>query len=249
MLPNEKDFYVVIPARMGGRRLPGKPLIDILGKPLIQRVVERVLARVDSGSVYVITEDLEVEGFCNKKGYNVHNTGKAETAIDRVALFAEKYLAKRYINVQGDEPAFNLTDLDKLLTLEGEWLNRVVFGKTKVKNEKEFFDWSKAKVVCDVNGRLIYSSRAGIPLTNSGRFRTAERAIWLYSFPRIPLNRYHKAGMGKIEAIEDNEIIRFLEIGEQVFCIDMKGDSWAVDHSDDIAQVEEILIQQGVSYG
>lgn len=249
MFSNEKDFYVVIPARMGGRRLPGKPLIDILGKPMIQRVVERVLARVQSDSVYVITEDLEVEAFCNNQGYNVYNTGKAETAIDRVALFAEKYSATRYINVQGDEPVFNLADLDKLLLLEGEWLNRVVFGKTKVKNEREFFDWSKAKVVCDVNGRLIYSSRAGIPLTNTGGFIAAERAIWLYSLPRISLNKYYNFGIGKIESIEDNEIIRFLEIGEQVFCVDMIGDSWAVDHLDDIVQIEEMLIQQGVSYG
>ena len=134
-----------------------------------------------------------------------------------------------YINVQGDEPIVNINDIKSLLNYNLKFPDRVVFGKTTA-NEVEFDDFSKAKVVCDKNGRLLYSSRAGIPLTNKGKFFKAERAIWLYAFNKNSLNKYFEnSGKTYLDEIEDNEIIRFLEIGIPVYCIDMIGDSWAVD--------------------
>ena len=76
----------------------------------------------------------------------------------------------------------------------------------------DFYDFSKAKVVCDINGRLLYSSRAGIPLNNKGKFVSAERAIWIYAFHKEGLNRYFdNNSRTKLDKIEDNEIIRFLK--------------------------------------
>jgi 3-deoxy-manno-octulosonate cytidylyltransferase (CMP-KDO synthetase) len=235
------DFLVVIPARMGGSRLPGKPLVEIAGKPLIQHVAERALEVVGKNEVFVLTEDQEIEEFCGVHGFNVFNTGSAPTAIDRIAMFAKEHPAKRYINVQGDEPIFNLDDLGVLVKLDNDLRHKVVFGKTQVLDDFEFYDHSKAKVVCAKDGRLIYSSRAGIPITNSGSPGRADRAIWLYSFPFASLERYLEFGLGDIESIEDNEIIRFLEIGESVYCIDMIGDSWAVDEPKDVEIVERLM--------
>ncbi len=87
---------------------------------------------------------------------------------------------------------------------------------------------------------MLYSSRAGIPLTNKGKFLKAERAIWLYAFNKNSLNKYFEnSGKTYLDQIEDNEIIRFLEIGIPVYCIDMIGDSWAVDEKKDIEIVEK----------
>ena len=89
----------------------------------------------------------------------------------------------------------------------------------------------------------MYSSRAGIPINNKGKFVNAERAIWLYSFYKKALDAYNQnQGKTYLDMLEDNEIIRFLEIGIPVYCIDMIGDSWAVDEYKDLEIVEQKLI-------
>tara|TARA_B100000989_G_scaffold204258_1_gene154579 strand:- start:3014 stop:3745 length:732 start_codon:yes stop_codon:yes gene_type:complete len=230
---------IVIPARMKGTRLPGKPLINILQKPMIQHVWEKCEKVISKDFIYVATEDNEIKDFCENNNIKCVITGPAETAIDRIKLFSDKIKADSYINVQGDEPIVNINDIKSLLNYNLKFPDRVVFGKTTA-NEIEFNDFSKAKVVCDKNGRLLYSSRAGIPLTNKGKFFKAERAIWLYAFNKNSLNKYFEnSGKTYLDQIEDNEIIRFLEIGIPVYCIDMIGDSWAVDEKKDIEIVEK----------
>lgn len=230
---------IVIPARMKGTRLPGKPLINILKKPMIQHVWEKCKQVISKDYIYVATEDNEIKDYCESNNIKCIITGPAETAIDRIKLFSDKIKADSYINVQGDEPIVNINDIKSLLNYNLKFPDRVVFGKTTA-NELEFDDFSKAKVVCDKNGRLLYSSRAGIPLTNKGKFLKAERAIWLYAFNKNSLNKYFEnSGKTYLDQIEDNEIIRFLEIGIPVYCIDMIGDSWAVDEKKDIEIVEK----------
>ena len=86
----------------------------------------------------------------------------------------------------------------------------------------------------------LYSSRAGIPLNNKGKYVSAERAIWLYAFNKYALKKYFEfSGKTKLDLLEDNEIIRFLEINIPVYCTDMIGDSWAVDEEKDLKIVED----------
>jgi 3-deoxy-manno-octulosonate cytidylyltransferase (CMP-KDO synthetase) len=234
---------IVIPARMSGTRLPGKPLILINGMPMIWHVWSKCQEIHDSELIYIATEDLEIEEYCAAMNINCVNTGPANTAIDRVKLFADEIIADSYINVQGDEPIVNPEDIRKILLYNKKHPNRVVFGKTSC-NEIEFNDFSKAKVVCSKSGRLMYSSRAGIPITNKGNFYSAERAIWIYAFNKISLDNYFNYVDAKLEKIEDNEIIRFLELDIPVFCVDVVGDSWAVDEIKDIKIVEQLINQQ-----
>jgi 3-deoxy-manno-octulosonate cytidylyltransferase (CMP-KDO synthetase) len=232
---------IVIPARMGGSRLPGKPLINILGKPMIQHVWERCIKVHPIDDVYIATENIEIEIFCKENGINCVNTGSADSAIDRIKLFSDTIIADTYINVQGDEPAINTNDIISILKYNKLNPNNVVFGKTKA-SESEFYDFSKAKVVCDLTGKLLYSSRSGIPINNKGKFVSAERAIWVYGFSKKNLDIYYNNNSNtKIDKIEDNEIIRFLEVGVPVYCIDLIGNSWAVDEMKDINIVENLL--------
>ena len=93
-----------------------------------------------------------------------------------------------------------------------------------------------------LKNKLLYSSRSGIPVSNKGLFREAERAIWIYAFNKQSLEKYHQYKKGTpLELIEDNEIIRFLEIGIDVYCTDVVGDSWAVDEKKDVEIVREKL--------
>ena len=234
---------IVIPARMKGTRLPGKPLIQIQGKAMIYHVWNRCRKVHSEENIFVATEDVEIEDYCKKNGMNCVVTGKAESAIDRIQLFSEVIQADAYINVQGDEPVVNTKDIATILTYSQDHPERVVFGKTRA-NIEEFHDYSKAKVVCAPDGRLLYSSRAGIPLNNKGKFVSAERAIWIYAFNKDALDRYHDAGdMTFLDKLEDNEIIRFLEIGVPVYCVDVIGDSWAVDEPKDLEVVEQLMAE------
>ena len=234
---------IVIPSRMKGTRLPGKPLIKIHGKTMIQHVWERCNLIHPKEDIYIATEDEVIEKFCHEKNINCLNTGPAKTAIDRLKLFSDEIKADSYINVQGDEPIINPKDIKSILDYNHKWPDRIVFGKTKATKE-EFYDHSKAKVVCDIYGRLLYSSRAGIPINNKGKFVSAERAIWIYSFNKEVLNEYfNNINNTKLDKIEDNEIIRFLEIGIPVYCTNLIGDSWSVDEEKDIRIVENILMK------
>ena len=231
---------IVIPARMKGTRLPGKPLIDINGKPMIKHVWDRALLVHKREDIYVATEDQIIKEYCSYNDINCLLTPKANTAIDRIKFFSDTIEADSYINLQGDEPIFNINDLKTILNYNLKYPQRVVFGKAKC-NKSEFEDFSKAKVVCDLNNKLLYSSRAGIPLNNKGEFEKAYRAIWLYAFTKNSLKKYSAYKKGTpLEKLEDNEIIRFLEIGQDVYCVDMVGDSWAVDEEKDI----EIVISR-----
>ena len=230
---------IVIPARMSGTRLPGKPLIKLNGIPMIKHVWDRCSQIFSPDNIYVATEDQEIIDYCKSESINSVLTQKAESAIDRIKLVSDVIEAETYINVQGDEPLINTKDISTISKYANEFNDRVVIGKVKA-NFQEFNDPSKAKVVCDLNGKLLYSSRAGIPVDNTGHFRTAERAIWIYAFPQRALKRYFDSKSdSKLDKIEDNEIIRFLEIGEPVYCVDVIGDSWAVDELKDIKIVEK----------
>jgi len=234
---------IVIPARMKGTRLPGKPLIKILDKTIIWRVWNQCQQIHPADKIFVATEDIEIKNHCDDLGINCVITDKANTAIDRIKLFSDNIKADAYINVQGDEPLINPKDILSILEYNQKHPNRVIFGKSQA-NEEEFQDVSKAKVVCDLHGRLLYSSRAGIPIDNKGRFISAERAIWIYAFTKKSLDAYYKYNhQTPLEKIEDNEIIRFLEMGTPVYCVDVVGDSWAVDEKKDLKIVEKLILE------
>ena len=242
------SYIVVIPARYKSSRLKGKPLIDINGIPMIIRTYRQCLKAVPSKKIYIATDNNLIKKVCIKENAQfIMTSPNCLTGTDRIAEVSRKIHATTYINIQGDEPIVNVHDIESLLSYSRKYPDRVIFGKTKA-NAEEFNDYSKAKVVCDKEGRLMYSSRAGIPINNKGKFVNAERAIWLYSFYKKALDAYNQnQGKTYLDMLEDNEIIRFLEIGIPVYCIDMIGDSWAVDENKDLEIVEQKLKSQGLS--
>ena len=229
---------IVIPARMNGTRFPGKPLIEINGKAIIHHVWERCTKAHSPENIFVATEDAIIMDYCQRNKIKCVITGQAKTAIDRIKLFSDIISADSYINVQGDEPIVNVTDIRTIISYNKQYPNRVVFGKAKA-NIKEFNDYSKAKVVCDINGKLLYSSRAGIPVNNKAKFVSAERAIWIYGFNKISLDLYYASHTSTLDIIEDNEVIRFLEIGIPVYCVNVIGDSWSIDEPKDLKIIKK----------
>ena len=241
---------IVIPARMSGTRLPGKPLKLINGMPMIWHVWSKCKEIHDPELIYIATEDLEIEKYCAEMNINCVNTGLAKTAVDRIKLFADEIIADSYINVQGDEPIFDPHDLKKLIRYGLKNPSVIVSGYCEINEERMYNDLNVPKVVLDKENYLMYASRAPIPSNKKAKFISANRQICAYSFPKETLKIFSTFKKKTyLESIEDIEYLRFLEVGIKIKCIKMSGKSLAVDNSYDLNVVSQIIKKNEKNYG
>lgn len=233
------NSIIVIPARMASSRLPGKPLIDLLGKTLIQRTYEQCLKAVPREEIFVATDDTQIYEHCRSLNMQVVMTSTdCLTGTDRVAEVAEQVKADYYINVQGDEPLMNPDDIlvirDAIAEFEGEVIN----GYAPITEEAQYRSISIPKLVFRPDGRLLYMSRSPIPGNKKNEFRRSWRQICVYAFPREALIAYaSRTEKTPLEEQEDIEILRFLEMGYEVRMIPLSADSIAVDVPEDVNRV------------
>jgi 3-deoxy-manno-octulosonate cytidylyltransferase (CMP-KDO synthetase) len=234
-----KKYILVIPARYESARLPGKPLIDILGKTMIQRVFERCLQVIPNELIYIATDDKRIQVVAKNFGANVIMTSKdCKTGTDRVAEVSEKVLADYYINVQGDEPLFNPEDILDVITAIDQFNGEVINGYCKIKEINNFLSLSIPKVVFRPDGRLLYMSRRPIPGNKSNMFNYGFRQVCIYAFPHDLLLNFQKLkAKTPLEQEEDIEILRFLELGFDVRMIELSDESISVDHKEDVNKV------------
>lgn len=237
------DYIVVIPARYKSSRLPGKPLIDLKGKTLLQRTYEQCLLSVPKDKIYVATDHEKIEKHCKDIGINVIMTSEnCLTGTDRVAEVAEKIDADCYINVQGDEPLMNPEDITKVINAAKQYPNDVINGYSPILNKSDYISAHIPKVVFRPDGRLLYMSRSPIPGNKKGDFNKSWRQICVYSFPKASLTSFSsREAKTELEQEEDIEILRFLEMGYDVRMIPLSPDSIAVDTPEDVEKVMAVL--------
>jgi 3-deoxy-manno-octulosonate cytidylyltransferase (CMP-KDO synthetase) len=243
------NFIVVIPARFASSRLPGKPLIDIAGKSLIQRTWERTIEAVNPESVYVATDNEKIVSHCEFFGIQtILTSDKCLTGTDRVAEVAKKIIVDFYINVQGDEPLINPDDILATITACRKYPGEVINGFASIKAEDDYRSLTIPKVIARPDGRLLYMSRSPIPGNKSNTFEKAWKQVCVYGFPRKSLFDYTGTnGKTDLEAIEDLEMLRFLELGYDVRMIPLSHDSIAVDTPADIERVLQYLKKNNLS--
>ena len=129
------DYLIVIPARYKSVRLPGKPLIKILGVPMLVRTFRKCLKCSDHKKIIVATDNKKIEELCKKEKINyIQTSSKCLTGTDRVAEVAKKIKAKVYINVQADEPLLVTTDLLGLIRNAKKFPNKIFNGFCSLKN-------------------------------------------------------------------------------------------------------------------
>ncbi|MCP4567003.1 MAG: NTP transferase domain-containing protein, partial [FCB group bacterium] len=175
---------IIIPARYQSSRLPGKPLVDLCGTPMIIRTYQQCLKAISADKIYVATDDDRIQSVCKQHGIQVLMTSNTcLTGTDRVAEAACQIDADIYINVQGDEPLFNPDDLIKLIESSKINPDRILNGYCAIKNEALYRSGSIPKVVMRPDGRLLYMSRASIPTTKNSEFVKSWRQICAYAFP------------------------------------------------------------------
>lgn len=243
-MPHTYDnFAVVIPARYSSSRYPGKPLVEIAGKSLIRRVWERCVESVDIERVYIATDDERISIHCKKFMDNVVMTSKqCITGTDRVAEVAEKLDVGCIINVQGDEPLINSKDINKVIDKYESDSSAVVNAMCIIDDEKEFYSRTVPKVVCSMDGGLLYMSRSTIPGNKFGKFIIGWKQVCIYAFPIGALLEFKEYGKKTpLEEQEDIEILRFLELGYRVKMVAVEKGPVAVDTPEDRVRVEQII--------
>jgi 3-deoxy-manno-octulosonate cytidylyltransferase (CMP-KDO synthetase) len=240
------DYIVIIPARYASSRLPGKPLIDIKGKSLLQRTYLQCLKAVPSEKLYVATDDQRIVDHCNQHGIqSVITSPECLTGTDRIAEVAKLIKVDYYINVQGDEPLINPADIKKVIDAVNQYPGEVINGFAPILNAEDYFSLSVPKVVCRPDGRLLYMSRSPIPGNKKSEFIKSWRQVCVYAFPRQSLFQYVELGKKtELEEMEDLEIIRFLELGYEVRMLPLSTDSIAVDTPSDVEKVIKVLNEQ-----
>lgn len=236
---------LVIPARYKSTRLPGKPLADLCGLPLVRHVWERCRQAVDSSDILVATDDHRIADVASGFGAQVEMTSPdCPTGTDRVAEVATRHVADWYINVQGDEPFVqpSAIRLVKSTALSSRPEIAAINTMSVITNEPEFRSETVPKPVTGASGRLLYMSRAGIPTDKQLRFQGAFRQVGLYAFRPSALALYAPgAKKSQLESIEDIELLRVVEAGLWVQMLEVPPSGIAVDTPEDLNNARRLI--------
>lgn len=219
------DFTVVIPARYESARLPGKPLADIGGRPMIARVYDRACAS-GAAAVIVATDDHRVARAASAAGARVELTSADHASgTDRIAEVAERLGwpdDRIVVNLQGDEPLMPpalIAQAARLLAAHPD--AAIATLMTPVENDDALNDSSTAKVVFDRAGRALYFSRAPIPYEReSGRTEPPRRHIGLYAYRVRDLKTFCAEPPCALELSERLEQLRALWMGLTIVVAD-----------------------------
>jgi 3-deoxy-D-manno-octulosonate cytidylyltransferase len=233
---------IVIPARMGSTRFPGKPLCDLLGKPMVQWVYEAAYNSGVGEKAVVATPDQDIVDACKAFGAEaVLTRHDHETGTDRIAEVAEKYAADVYVNVQGDEP---LIQSDSIRACAQPLLDdsAIQMGSVYCEcPEDEYDNPAVVKVVTDANDFALYFSRYAIPFKRNDRQIPVKKHIGLYAYRQDALQGFATWPMSPLEKAESLEQLRFMHHGIRIFMAPGAGTELAVDTPVQAEQVRQIL--------
>ena len=236
----------MIPARFGSTRLPGKPLADIAGKPMIQRVYERVTNAKKPEVFIVATDDQRVYDAVQSFGGTVVMTdANHPTGTDRLAEVAQQYTdLDVIINVQGDEPMIDANLIDQLAELfESDDVLQMATVATPLL-EEEYDEPSAVKVILNKRNDAMYFSRSLIPYPRHDFVNTPLKHIGIYAYRRQFLLDYAKMEPTAAEQTESLEQLRALENGFAIRVITTDKRFVGVDTPEDLARVNAIFEQE-----
>ena len=236
----------VIPARFGSTRLPGKPVADIAGKPMIQRVYERVTNAKKPEVFIVATDDQRVYDAVQSFGGTVVMTdANHPTGTDRLAEVAQQYTdLDVIINVQGDEPMIDANLIDQLAELfESDDALQMATVATPLL-EEEYDEPSAVKVILNKRNDAMYFSRSLIPYPRHDFVNTPLKHIGIYAYRRQFLLDYAKMEPTAAEQTESLEQLRALENGFAIRVITTDKRFVGVDTPEDLARVNAIFEQE-----
>ena len=241
-----KKIIGIIPARYQSSRFEGKPLADICGKPMIWWVYNQCLKVNEFTKVYIATDDERIESICKKFNMNVVMTStKHKTGTDRIGEVARKIKADLYVNIQGDEPMIEPETIRQaILPFYKNSDLQITNLMTKIKDPVDVVNFTVPKVITNKDGIGIYLTRSTAPYPKGKIDYSYYKQVCVYGFKPEALEFYCNNDRGKIEQIEDIEILRFIEAGYKVQYIEVDSDTVAVDTAKDLEKVRKIMSEQ-----
>ena len=239
------EACVIIPARYDSSRLPGKPLVNLLDKPMILWVAEIAAKAVGRENVFIATDDVRISNLVSKEGYKYIFTSQlALTGTDRVAEASLQLNYDIIINVQGDEPLISPVDIQECIHQKSKFPQYIINSYNLITPKENKNSKNIPKVVINESDILLYISRSLIPgfkLSNYD-FSEYKKQVCIYGYSKKELEAFLSFGRkSELEKYEDIEILRFFELGYSIKMFKSISDSLAVDVKEDIPQVEKLL--------
>jgi 3-deoxy-manno-octulosonate cytidylyltransferase (CMP-KDO synthetase) len=243
------DVLALIPARYASSRLPGKPLVEIAGKPMIQHVYERVASASKVSRTVVATDDDRIFSTITGFGGEAIMTSSAHiSGTDRITAAARELGDHSVIlNVQGDEPMVDPMMLDMLVGALDQTDAECATPVARITEARELLDPNVVKVVLRHDFSPLYFSRSPIPFV---RDRAPEewpdcglyyRHVGVYAYRRSGLERFVGAMPSPLEICEQLEQLRMLDLGMKIICVEVEYNGHAVDTPEDVMRVESLM--------
>lgn len=229
----------VIPARFASRRLPGKPLIEIEGKPLIQYVYERAQRLNKLDKLLVATDDERIFNKVRQFGGQAKLTSaECKSGSDRVAEVIKDIACDVAVNIQGDEPFFEPAAVEKIIEVLRENPEiQISSACVRMSNPEEIKDENVVKVVLDKDDFALYFSRSPIPCFQEGQGEVF-RHLGFYAFRRDFLLEFSRWPETPLEKAEKLEQLRVLENGYRIKVVKSMGDSLGIDTTEDLEKAK-----------
>lgn len=236
----------VIPARHASTRFPGKPLVDIAGKSMIQRVYEQAKKCAGLSEVIVATDDDRIfDHVAEFGGMAAMTSADHQSGTDRCAEVALKY--PQYdviINIQGDEPFIDPEQISKLISCFKSPDTQIATLIKKVQNEQELFNANSPKVLVNMRSEAIYFSRSPLPY-----IRGQEQQSWLqhftyfkhigiYGYRADVLQQITRLPVSPLEKAESLEQLRWIENGYRISVAETELETFAIDTPEDLKNLK-----------
>jgi 3-deoxy-manno-octulosonate cytidylyltransferase (CMP-KDO synthetase) len=238
-------IVAIVPARMSSSRFPGKPLAQLLGRPMLEHVVRRATMCERLDAVYVATCDEKIQTVVEDFGGSVIMTSAShERASDRVAEAAEQLDADIVVMIQGDEPMvvpeMVVAALRPLLDDRSVTCANLAH---RISRAEDFLDPNTIKVVTDLRGDALYFSRAPIPAHDRSRTDGAPmlKQVCVIPFRRECLREFARLAPTPLERAESIDMLRILEHGGRVRMVETSVETHAVDTPEDLRLVETLM--------
>lgn len=236
-------IVAVIPARYQSSRFPGKPLIDINGKPMIWWVYNEAKKVEDFDDVIVATESEMVKKECEKFGMKCMITSDTHpTGTDRVAEVAQKVSADIYCIIMGDEPMIRAEDERILISKikDNAEADAIMLTET-FSDPVDVVNMTTIKLAINDDGYLIFMSRMPIPYPKEALGYPYYKNVGCYAIRKDTLDFYLRTKQGACERAEGIELLRLLENHKKVMTYTVNSKSMAVDTPKDLERVKEFL--------
>jgi 3-deoxy-manno-octulosonate cytidylyltransferase (CMP-KDO synthetase) len=243
---SDPQVVVVIPSRFASRRLPGKPLVTLAGKPMVQHVYERAKLAQTIHRVLVATDDQRIFDAVRAFGGEAKMTrSDHRTGTERIAEVAAHEPGDVFVNVQGDEPLIDPVSIDTAVAaLLEEPPAQITTVATAIRHVPDIMDPNIVKTVLDFDSHALYFSRAPVPWVRDTQQKIHVKYwkhLGLYVFQRDALLEYPTLPQGELEKIEQLEQLRWLENGWRIRVVEVQHDAVSVDVADDVTRVEKLL--------